>query len=86
MISHNNSFNTNDFNFSSYDSSLLSQEEEESYDNDNDMPLIAIYVSAAVVAVICGIGIAIAIRDRRKRQIARMSSTASRNQILQKRR
>ena len=84
MISHNNSFNTNDFNFSSYDSSLLSQEEEESY--DNDMPLIAIYVSAAVVAVICGIGIAIAIRDRRKRQIARMSSTASRNKILQKRR
>ena len=83
MISHNNSFNTNDFNFSSYNSSLLSQEEE-SY--DNDMPLIAIYVSAAVVAVICGIGIAIAIRDRRKKQIARMSSTGSRNLILQKRR
>ena len=76
MIS-NNSFNTNDFNVSSYkNSSLLVQEEEESY----DVPIIAISVSAVIIAVICGIGIAIEIRDRRrKKQNARMSSRASRN-------
>ena len=76
MIS-NNSFNTNDFNVSSYkNSSLLIQEEEEGY----DVPIIVISVSVAIITVICGIGIAIEIRDRRrKKQIARVSSTTSRN-------
>ena len=77
MIS-NNSFNTNDFNVSSYRNSslLLQDEEEESY----DVPLIVISVSVAIIALVCGIGIAIEIRDRRrKKQIARMSSEASRN-------
>ena len=79
MIS-NNSFNTNDFNVSSYrNSSLLLQDEEEE-EESYDVPLIVISVSVAIIALVCGIGIAIEIRDRRrKKQIARMSSEASRN-------
>ena len=78
MIS-NNSFNTNDSNFSTYNiSSLLDQEEEE---ESVDVPVIAISVSAAIIAVICGIGIAIEIRKRR-RKMTRMSSTTSRNPIV----
>merc|ERR1712183_636949 len=53
--------------------------EEQSF----DVPVIAISVSVAIIALICGIGIAIEIRDRRrKKQISRMSSTASRNPIV----
>ena len=80
MISYNNySFNTSsDFNFSSHN---LSRIQEESY-HDYDLPVIAISVSVAIIAVICGIAITIEIRDRRrKKRIARMSSTASRNPI-----
>ena len=74
MISHNSSFYTNNSSYN-YTSQLV----PENY----DVPVIAISVSVAIVALICGIGIAIEIRDkRRKQQMSRLSSTASRNPIV----